>query len=464
MATTTPNFGWPVPTSTDLVKDGATAMEALGDAIDTSMVDLKGGTTGQVLAKASSADMDFSWTSPNPGDITAVTAGTGISGGGTSGDVTITNSMATAITTKGDLVPGTGSGTFARLAAGSNGETLVADSSTSTGLRYTAGTVQANPVLNSAMQVWQRGTSVAISASTRGYTADRWETTLGSGQASTISRQLTNDTTNLPAIQYCTRFQRNSGQTGTAGIPFVNTFESINSVPFAGKTVTMSFYARKGADWSPTSSILTNYVITGTGTDQNPITASFTGANLSITQNSTLTTTWQRFTLTGTLPTNTSQIALYFAFTPTGTAGTNDYFEITGVQLDVGSVALPFRTYAATIQGELSACQRYYFRINASSAYSNMANSGYTGSTTAFNGFVQHPVTMRVAPTSIDWSGLHALDVASATITLSNPSFAAANTNNSNLAYTAVGATASRFAWLRDSGGASGYLGLSAEL
>ena len=51
MATTTPNFGWPVPTSTDLVKDGATAMEALGDAIDTSMVDLKGGTTGQVLSK-----------------------------------------------------------------------------------------------------------------------------------------------------------------------------------------------------------------------------------------------------------------------------------------------------------------------------------------------------------------------------------------------------------------------------
>ncbi len=61
MATTTPNFGWPVPTSTDLVKDGATAIEGLGDAIDASLLDLKGGTTGQVLAKASGTDMDFSW-------------------------------------------------------------------------------------------------------------------------------------------------------------------------------------------------------------------------------------------------------------------------------------------------------------------------------------------------------------------------------------------------------------------
>jgi hypothetical protein len=118
MATTTPNFGWPVPTSTDLVKDGATAIEALGDGIDTSLVDLKGGTTGQVLAKATSADMDFAWVAQDDSNA-------------------IQNAIVDA---KGDLIAATANDTPARLAVGANGTYLVADSTASTGLKWETGT------------------------------------------------------------------------------------------------------------------------------------------------------------------------------------------------------------------------------------------------------------------------------------------------------------------------------------
>lgn len=114
MSTTTPNFGWVVPTSTDLVKDGASAIETLGDAIDASLVDLKGGTTGQVLSKNTNTDMDFTWVTPNDADA-------------------IQNTIVDA---KGDLITATAADVPARLGVGTNGQVLTADSTTATGIKW----------------------------------------------------------------------------------------------------------------------------------------------------------------------------------------------------------------------------------------------------------------------------------------------------------------------------------------
>jgi hypothetical protein len=327
--------------------------------------------------------------------------------------------------------------------------------------------VQSNPVLNSAFQVWQRGTTFTVGAA-RPYTADRFQNQRG-GLATglTVSRQITNDTTNLPNVQYCARVQRDSGNASTAINYLWQNIESVNSIPFAGKTITWSFYARKGADYSAASDALGVNLVSGTGTDQNLLPGSYTGAVNVINTTATLTTTWQRFTYTSAsvVPTNSTQLGFQIFYTPVGTAGAADYFEITGVQIDIGNVALPFRTYAGTIQGELAACQRYYQRFTGESNTALVA-TGLAYSTTAVNLILPLPVTLRTYPTgTVDYGNLRLTDnVATYTITAITLSADSGNKNLVNIAATgAVGLTQYRGYFLAGSGGAN-YIAFSAEL
>ena len=364
------------------------------------------------------------------------------------------------LTTKGDLL---GFDTAAaRLAVGNNGETLIADSSTSTGLRYTAGNAQGNPVLNSAFQVWQRGTT---STTANGYaTADRWYQYRGAATAS-----WSQVTTGLPTgFQYAMKVQRTAGQTSTDGIAINQVFETINSIPFAGKTVTLSFYAKAGANYSPTSSALAVRGYTGTGTDQAAgAFGTWTGYAEPISGSATLTTTWTRFTFTGTFASTATQFGMVFYLFGTGTAGADDSFQMTGVQLDVGSVALPFRTYASTIQGELAACQRYCYIIQGNTTNASSLGTGYWNGTTAVVGFISSKSKMRTTPTLIynvvtdfevlqvgtSWNAVTA-------ITLT----AEANSDTAQIQVTTTGGTNGQAANIRLKALSTAYVGLVAEL
>ena len=213
-----------------------------------------------------------------------------------------------------------------------------------------------NKVINGNMSVWQRGTSVAVS--TLGYTADRWFHQSYNG--ATISRQPTSDTSVLPNVQYCARVQRNSGVTSTNFMYFTQSMETQESIKVSGKTITLSFYARKGANFSATSNAFKAELFYGTGTDQNMI-FGYTGQAQLFTSTFTLTSSWVRYSVTATIPVTSTEITPLFGYTPTGTAGANDYFEITGVQLEEGSVATPLEQ--RPIQQELALCQRYYQRM-----------------------------------------------------------------------------------------------------
>jgi hypothetical protein len=368
MASTTTNYGWTVPTSSDLVKNGATAISTVGQSVDTFLF--------------------------RP---------------------------------------------FTR-----------------------------NALLNSGFNVWQRGTSFSASNSAAtSYWTDRWSMYFGTTTGYTLSRQSVNDSTNLPNIQYCARIARANGTTGSTGGTIGQSIEILNSVPYAGKSVTLSFYARKGADYSGSGSTITATLKSGTGSsDANGIYNTYTGQATVVTVAATLTTTWQRFTVSGTVASTATQLALAIDSAHTGTSGVNDYYEITGIMVETGSQASPYCPATPTYATELAACQRYYYRTSPTASGMPATGGGGILTTTIGQVFNPFPVTMRTNPTAMDYSAINwynfgnntEYNTGTFTMTTATPNFASVRYTHGSIIFVAGQAGAFTTA------GASSYLGFTAEL
>jgi len=368
------------------------------------------------------------------------------------------------LTAKGDLFGY--STTQARVAVGNDGETLVADSSATTGLRYQGNYAAGkNKIINGDFNIWQRGTSF----STNGvYNADRFYAIWDGTGTKTISQQ-----TFTPGAapvsgyesQYYLRFNQTvAGASGTYNV-LSQKIEDVRT--FAGQTATLSFWAKAG---SAISMSLVPYLNQGFGSG-----GSGTVSNPPISGSApSLTTSWQRFTFTYSLPSITgktigtsSSLNLEF-FMPLNTTFTID---IWGVQVEAGSVATAFQTATGTIQGELAACQRYYFRTSSASNNNpvyTMFGAGYAINTGAITSQITLPVSMRVAPTALDTSAMGTFYWEGAATGNTPTTVALSAVSQNNLASVTVSKTATFVTgsvyWLFSYNTQTAFLGFSAEL
>jgi hypothetical protein len=278
-----------------------------------------------------------------------------------------------------------------------------------------------NLIDNGNFNIYQRGTALVGSITTAAlYHADRWAAYSGTATTATLS----NATLGLPAAPAPTftnaeQLQRNGGAAGILPTCLVQEIPTSDITPLAGQPVTLSFWALAGANFSAANSVLNPILTTGTGTDEGLATliTGFTGAATPISASQVITTGWQRYAWTGTIATTATEAAVQFCYTPVGTAGTNDYFRVTGVQLEQGTVATNFEWRPAGI--ELAKVQRYFYQITESKTALNSRAICAMSTTSIANCLVQFPVTMRVAPTMTLTAGFEvSAAVASTTATV----------------------------------------------
>jgi hypothetical protein len=311
-----------------------------------------------------------------------------------------------------------------------------------------------NVIINGAFDIWQRGTSFTQANS---YTADRWQQS--TDKTATISRQAFTPGA-APVAGYEGGFFLR--HTVNAGGSFQVVQQRIEDVrTFAGQTVTLSYWAK--ADVAVNNVVIIEQDF-GSGGSAAVATSAVTHA---------LTTSWARYTATFAVPSvagktigTSSSLIVRVIRTIDALAHIVDLW---GVQLEAGTVATPFRRNAPSIQAELSACQRYYYRRLAGSAYGKFGLGSTNNAGNSCLVIIPFPTTMRAVPSStFEWTGTLANyhitrpQIASYTPT----SFATDQFSQDNAALNVgiSGAAAGVVALLEANNNANAFFGFSAEL
>jgi hypothetical protein len=313
-----------------------------------------------------------------------------------------------------------------------------------------------NKIINGDFAIWQRGTSFSTSGA---YNADRFIAT--SDATFTVSRQ-TFTAGAAPVAgyegQYFLQFAKNAGG---SYFQLATRLEDVRT--FAGQTVTLSAWMKVSSGTASVEPLA-----------QQDFGSGGSGQVNTFATPQTINTTWTRYSFTIAVPSvsgktiGTSSFLQVYAPRITSGATGAVTAQIWGLQLEAGSVATAFQTATGTIQGELAACQRYYFRSGASngvttSAY-NLHAQGYQESTTSASICFKLPITMRVAPTAIEYSGVDIYDSTNRSLSALTINSAYNNTNSPELVATASGMSQYRPCFLVNWNNTGGYVALTAEL
>lgn len=328
---------------------------------------------------------------------------------------------------------------------------------------------------------------------------NNWAYWSGASTAMTVSKDTT--AADIPVQAYGAGFKiaRTSGQTGVIPVCMAQEVETANSIMFQGSTAELDFYATAGSNYSAASSALTAYIITGTGTDEGLSKMAFAfnaggggsstwaGQASTVADVATISATTSRFAAVGVIPVGTTEIGVVFCYTPVGTAGTNDFVTLAGIQLvrnaALTSIAsLTTATDCSTINcnsydrrsigQEVALQERYAYAINeaAQTAGSIVIGGGTAlGTTTTCSENIVFPVTMRAAPTytnALTASTFKITSASQAATALSTPfsaTLGANSVNSGSINFTTTGMTAKDSCEIVSAAG-SGQILFTAEL